>query len=69
MKLKKKLGKRIGSLESLRAKMHAKYGAEDNLVIELDREIEELRGSYARLNAAKIEPVASRKIHSRHTQL
>jgi hypothetical protein len=67
--MKKKLEKRIGSLESLSAKMHAKYGAEDHLFLELDREIEALRESYARLKAAKIEPVAGRNKHASHTQL
>jgi len=43
--MKKKLAKRIGSLESLRAKMLAKYGAADPIVADLDKELEVLRSS------------------------
>jgi hypothetical protein len=67
--MKKKLEKRIGSLESLRAKLRAKYGAEDHLVLELGRDIDVLRQSHARLKAAKTEPMASRNTHATHTQL
>jgi hypothetical protein len=45
--MKKLLAKRIEKLESLRSKMKAKYGASDTLVIDLDKEIAEVRASIA----------------------
>jgi hypothetical protein len=65
--MKKKLERRIGSLESLRAKMQAKYGAEDHLVLELDREIAAVREGHARLKTAKVKAVAGRHSHASHT--
>jgi hypothetical protein len=67
--MKRKLEKRIGSLESLRAKLHAKYGADDHLVLELNREIDALRQRRDCMKSARIEPVRSRNTHESHTQL
>jgi hypothetical protein len=66
--MKKKLEKRISSLESLSAKMHAKYGAQDDLVLELDREIVALRESHAQFKTPKMEPLASRGRHASRPQ-
>lgn len=61
--MKKKLAKRIEKLESLRAKMMAKYGASDTLVVDLDKEISEARAMLAILKGKTSFDISQQDTH------